>query len=301
MFSSVAGTLGSPGQANYAAANAFLDALAHHRHAKGLPATTIAWGAWERGMAEGPADLARMERMGMRALPPDVGLQLFDAARDTADPVPVAVPLDAAALRARARDGTLPPILSALVRARPRRAGDAAGSLQRRLSGVPESKRPEIVLDMVRDQVASVRGLESREVVKPNLAFKEMGFDSLAAVELRNGLTRLTGIRLPATLVFDHPTPAAVAEHMLGQLPRSDTARPAIEDEFDRIERLLQDAATDEQTRTRLEARVRAFNARVQSLLRGSGDPEDGGPDEDLESASNEEMFALIDKEIGAS
>jgi acyl carrier protein len=211
------------------------------------------------------------------------------------------VRLDSAALRARARAGALPPILSGLVRARPRRGDDSTDSLQRRLSGVPESKWPEIVVDMVRDQVASVRGLESREAVKPDLAFKDMGFDSLAAVELRNGLTRSTGIRLPATVVFDHPTPAAVAEHMLGRLSRAGTARPAIEDEFDRIERLLQDAPTDEQTRTRVEARVRAFNARVQSLLMGSGDSEDGAPDEDLESASNEEMFALIDKEIGAS
>jgi hypothetical protein len=128
-----------------------------------------------------------------------------------------------------------------------------------------------------------------------------MGFDSLAAVELRNGLTRSTGIRLPATLVFDHPTPAAVAEHMLGRLPRAGAARPAIEEEFDRIERLLQELATDEQARPRVEARVRAFNARVHSLLTGSIDQDDGGPEGDLESVSDEEMFALIDKEIGAS
>jgi len=154
---------------------------------------------------------------------------------------------------------------------------------------------------MVRDQVASVRGLESRAAVRPDLAFKEMGFDSLAAVELRNGLTRSTGIRLPATLVFDHPTPAAVAEHLLGRLARVDgPQQPAIEDEFDRIEQLLQHAAGDEHTRTRVEARLRAFNARVQSLLTTTGDAEDGEPDDDLESASNEEMFALIDKEIGA-
>jgi len=102
--------------------------------------------------------------------------------------------------------------------------------------------------------------------------------------------------------VFDHPSPAAVAEYMLGQVPRGeDAARPKIEDEFDRIERLLQEVASDERTRPRLEARVRAFNRRVQSLLAGSRDAEDGGPADDLDSVSNEEMFALIDKEIGAS
>jgi hypothetical protein len=139
--------------------------------------------------------------------------------------------------------------------------------------------------------------------VKPTLAFKEMGFDSLAAVELRNGLMRSTGMRLPSTLVFDHPTPAAVAEHVLGRLRRtgSSSARPAIEEEFERIERLLEEAATDDRTRARMEARVRVFNARAQRLLTGSRDAEDDGASKDLGSVSNEEIFALIDKEIGAS
>jgi polyene macrolide polyketide synthase len=301
LFSSIAATVGSPGQANYSAANAFLDALAHHRVTRGLAATAMAWGPWERGMAAGQdeADRARAQRMGMTPLADEEGLALFDASLTAGEAVLVPVRLDTAALRA-AGEGLLPPILSGLIRVRSEGGGDATGSLQRRLSGVPESKWSAIVLDMVRDQVASVRGLESGDAVKPDLAFKEMGFDSLAAVELRNGLTRSTGIRLPATLVFDHPTPSAVAEHVLGRLPRPD-AGPSIEDEFDRIERLLHDASMDERTRSRMEARVRTFNSRVQSLLMGSSDGDDGDRDEDLGSVSNEEVFALIDKEIGAS
>ena len=305
LFSSIAGTLGSPGQGNYSAANAFLDALARERHGRGLPASSLVWGAWEQagGMAgdRPAADKERIRRLGAELLTNDEGLALFDAALRSHEPAPVLVRLDTAALRAQARDRALPPILSGLVRARAERVRDDTGSLQRRLSEVPESKWAEIVLDTVRDQVASVRGLESRDAVKPDLPFKDMGFDSLAAVELRNGLTRSTGIRLPATLVFDHPTPAAVAEHMLGQLPRADTGRPAIEEEFDRIERVLRESTADEETRRRVEARVRAFNTRVHSFLTGSRDAEDGEPVEDLESVSNEEIFALIDKEIGAS
>jgi hypothetical protein len=127
-----------------------------------------------------------------------------------------------------------------------------------------------------------------------------MGFDSLAAVELRNGLIRATRLELPATLVFDYPTPAAVAEYVLEQLPRGGgAARPAaIDGEFDRIERVLEEAAGDERARARIEARLRALNARVQGLLSAAGDAADGDADADLEAVSDEEMFALIDEEV---
>jgi len=207
--------------------------------------------------------------------------------------------LNAKALGSLQEAGVLPPILEGLARSRPRGAGKSRASLQRRLSGVPEPKWPQIVLDMVRDHVASVRGLDSGEAVRADLAFKEMGFDSLSAVELRNSLARATDIRLPATLVFDYPTPAAVAEHLLGHLDRSGRSGPAIEDEFDRIEQLLHEVATDEQNRNRVEARVRAFNARVQNLLLNPDAAGNGASDDDLASASDDEIFELIDKEIG--
>jgi len=193
------------------------------------------------------------------------------------------------------------------VRARPARR-EATETLQKRLASVPEEEWPAVVLDLVRDQIAAVRGLESRDAVEPQLAFKEMGFDSLAAVELRNGLMRSTKLQLPATLVFDHPTPQAVAQHMLEQLgPISGgggngAAKPPIDAEFTRVERLLESMATDDRGRAEVEARLRAFNARVRRLLdtNGGGDAPDDDGDTDLSAVSDEEMFAMIDEELGA-
>jgi NAD(P)-dependent dehydrogenase (short-subunit alcohol dehydrogenase family)/acyl carrier protein len=308
IFSSFAATLGSPGQANYAAGNAFADALAQRRHASGLAAKSLVWGAWAEagGMTRdrSEADAARIRRLGAALLTEAEGLALFDAALDADDELPVLVRLESGTLRGMARDGVLPPILSGLVRTRPTRSGEAADSLQRRLSGVPEADWPETVLDLVRDQIAAVLGLESRDEVEPQVAFKEMGFDSLAGVELRNRLLRSTRLQLPATLVFDHPTPASVAEYMLGQLPKGGgggAERPPIDGEFDRIERLVQEIATDERTRAQVETRLRAFNARIQSFLVDPGESADADLDEDLEAVSDEEMFALIDKELGPS
>jgi short-subunit dehydrogenase/acyl carrier protein len=308
IFSSFAATLGSPGQANYAAANAFADALTQLRRASGLAAQSLVWGPWSDagGMTRdrSAADDARIRRLGAAWLSDDEGLALFDAAVEGGEPVPLLVRIDAAELRVTVRDGALPPILSGLVRSEPEpgRADEATGLLQRRLSDVSESARPEVVLEIVLDQVASVLALESREAVEPQLAFGEMGFDSLSAVELRNGLMRATGLALPATLVFDHPTPSAVAEYVLGQLPRDEVAQPQLELEFERIERLLREMTTDAQARPQVEERVRAFNTRVRGLLAAAGrDPRQDDEAADLAAASDEEMFALIDDEVGAA
>ncbi|MEA2373149.1 MAG: hypothetical protein QOH12_3543, partial [Solirubrobacteraceae bacterium] len=304
MFSSFAATIGSPAQGNYSAANACIDALAQRRHAAGLPAKSLVWGPWsEAGGMTGDrnaAETARIARLGAQPMSDEEGLALFDAVLDLDDPLPLLARLDTAALLVRARDGALPAILGGLVSARRPRAGEAADSLQRRLSALPEPAWAEIVLDTVRDQIASVLGLGSRESVDPQRAFKDMGFDSLAAVELRGGLTRATRIALPATLIYDYPTPTAVAEHVLGKLAGAGAGRPTIESEFDRIERLLQGLVTDERTRRQVDVRLRAFNTRVQTLLAHA---ENGhrADDEDLDSVSDEEMFKLIDKEFGVA
>jgi polyketide synthase 12 len=218
LFSSVAALIGSPGQANYAAANAALDALAARRRAEGLPASSLAWGLWAgvTGMAGelGEADLARLERTGVSALSAELGLELFDQSLGSDAALLVPVRLDPAALRARARAGMLPALLRGLVRA-PARHGGSGGSLAQRLAGVAEADRARVVLELVQAQVASVLGHASAAAVDPDRAFKELGFDSLGAVELRNRLAQVTGVRLPATLVFDHPTPAAIARHLL--------------------------------------------------------------------------------------
>ncbi|TDC41334.1 KR domain-containing protein, partial [Micromonospora sp. KC207] len=211
--------MGSPGQGNYAAANAFLDALAAHRRAAGLPATSLAWGMWAEGMA-GTLDraaLARWARTGIEAFPAATGLALFDAAQRLGPAVVVPVELNRTTLRGQARTGTLAPLLRGLVRTPARRAVPG-GSLAQRLAAVPVADREQVVRELVQAQVAAVLGHASPGAVEPGRAFKEIGFDSLASVELRNRLVEATGVRLPSTLVFDHPTPQAVARLLVAEV-----------------------------------------------------------------------------------
>ena len=223
LFSSIAGTLGGAGQSAYAAANASLDALALHRRAQGLAATSLAWGPWAApGMAEGlrEADRERMARGGIRALSPEQGLELLDAALELDRPTLLPVGLDIGALRTAARERRLPLLLGELVRApAARRAGPARarGSLARRLAALAPEERERAVVELVREHAAAVLGHASAQAVAPEQAFKDLGLDSLAAVELRNRLAAECDLRLPATLVFDHPTPAALARFLLAE------------------------------------------------------------------------------------
>ncbi|MFI2518909.1 type I polyketide synthase, partial [Streptomyces tubercidicus] len=221
LFSSVAGVLGGPGQANYAAANAFLDALALHRRALGLPATTVAWGLWEDGGLTahlGDTDLRRIARNGVRALSAEQGAALFDAALTRDGAAFVAARFDFGTLRRRS--GDISPVLRDLVRAPARRtaAGDGgsdeagAGEWLAQLS-TAEAERA--LLDLVRTHAATVLGHESVAAVPSDGVFKDLGFDSLTAVELRNRLNDLTGLRLAPTVAFDHPTAESLAGHLL--------------------------------------------------------------------------------------
>ncbi|MDT0616238.1 type I polyketide synthase [Streptomyces lancefieldiae] len=226
LFSSATGALDAAGQGSYAAANLFLDALARHRHSQGLPALSMAWGLWgEDGMAAGLSgtDRARIERTGVGALTTEEGLALFDAALAADGPVLAPLRLDPAALRARAADEQLPSVLRDLVRrpAARRTAGHGPVPFAAKLAGLPADQRVPYVLRVVCAEVAAVLGHESAADVEPRRAFSDFGFDSLTAVEFRNRLAAVTGGRLPATLVFDHPTPQALAAHLVA---RADTA-----------------------------------------------------------------------------
>ncbi|WP_030992164.1 type I polyketide synthase [Streptomyces sp. NRRL WC-3744] len=227
LFSSAAGTLDASGQGNYAAANVFLDALAAHRAGLGLPATSLAWGLWSgggMGAALDQAGVQRIERSGIGALDPDEALELFDAAVATASPALVPVRLDTAALRRRGDD--VPAVLRTLAGLTTRADGDdRARTLGERLAGLPAADHEHTVLEAVRTEVAAVLGHAGPAAVEPRRAFTELGFDSLAAVELRNRLNAVCGLRLPSTLIFDYATPAALAGHLLERL-LPDTADP---------------------------------------------------------------------------
>ncbi|WP_306750987.1 SDR family NAD(P)-dependent oxidoreductase, partial [Saccharothrix yanglingensis] len=220
LFSSAGGVFGAAGQANYAAANAFLDALPSvHRGA-----VSLAWGAWAlpAGMAGAldEADLTRMARAGLPALTPDEGLALLDASVGAGRGAVVPVRLDPAAVRA---SGVVPPLLRGLVRTgRTGAASAGAVDLTRRLAGLAPAERVEVVSDLVRAQAALVLGHAGAELIDPTRAFSDLGFDSLTALDLRNRLGAVTGLRLAGTLVFDYPTAGALAGHLLDELLGAD-------------------------------------------------------------------------------
>ncbi|SBT43804.1 Acyl transferase domain-containing protein [Micromonospora auratinigra] len=303
LFSSSAGWVAGAGQGNYAAGNLFLDALAQRRRAEGLPATSLAFGLWATGTGMGghldEADLHRMRRLGMPAMDTDEALALFDAAvgTDRATLVPVRIDLDAL----RRRTDPLPAVLRGLVRTPARRAaaGTAGGggtALVDRLAGLSDADRDTLLLDLVRTHAAAVLGFPGPASIEPGRAFKDLGFDSLAAVEFRNVLSTVTGLRLPATLVFDHPEPATLARALKAELvlPDADPADAVLAD-LDRLEKALTEVPTGEQARlvARLEAVLRGWQDRV-------GDPDDETR-RDYDSATDEELFEVLENELGIS
>ncbi|MGX1630254.1 SDR family NAD(P)-dependent oxidoreductase, partial [Streptomyces albidoflavus] len=233
LFSSAAATLGSAGQAGYGAANAFLDTLAEHRRAQGLPAVSMAWGLWAElsGMTGQLAEteLTRMVRGGVGALSSAEGLALFDAARGSGAAAVMPAALDLDALRTQSDSGELPPLLSALVPSRPTSAtvAEPAGpSLAERLGGLGATERERELLALVRTEVAMLLGHAGPEKVEPDRHFLELGVDSLAALRLRNRLNARTGLRLPTSVVFDQPSPGALARHLAGHFTdRTEGAR----------------------------------------------------------------------------
>ncbi|MGW9287220.1 type I polyketide synthase [Streptomyces albidoflavus] len=235
LFSAAAGVFGNAGQGAYAAANAVLDGLAQHRRSLGLAGQSLAWGLWAEasGMTGhlDDADRRRLSRSGSAALSTEEALRAFDAALGHPAPLLLPVRLDLGHVRARAREAGVPPLLRGLVTA-PRRRAPGAGAGQPVGSGaewaaLPAAERDHAVLTAVRDLVASVLGHAGRETIEVHRPFKDFGFDSLTAVELRNRLTNATGLRLPATLVFDHPTPAALADHLSRTLAPEEHPAPS--------------------------------------------------------------------------
>ncbi|GAA0964672.1 hypothetical protein GCM10009555_002300 [Acrocarpospora macrocephala] len=303
LFSSLAGVLGNPGQGNYAAANVFLDALAAHRRTAGLPGVSVAWGLWdtESGMSGtlSEADTARLARSGIAPLTVEQGLDLLDAALGSPEPLVVAVRWDTAGLRARAEAGDLPPMVRGLVRV-PRRAaagGPAAGStggLGDRLAGMAQPDALRLLTDTVRAHVAAVLAHGNAASVGVDRAFNELGFDSLTAVELRNRLNAETGLTLPATLVFDHPTVNALTDYLFKSLaPAAPSPEEMLRGALERVESMITAAAGDA-IRNKVVAILQSGLNRFTAA--GTADDPDDVADK-IDSASDEEIFALIDNE----
>ncbi|MDO2386656.1 type I polyketide synthase, partial [Mycobacterium avium subsp. hominissuis] len=229
MFSSIAGLAGASGQGNYAAGNSFLDGLAAHRRAHGLPAISLGWGLWDQASAMtgglGAADLARFGRDGIVAMSSQEALELMDTALIVDEPFLLPAHIDLAALRVKFDGGTLPPMFVDLINAPTRRqvddslaAAKSKSALLQRLEGLPEDEQQAVLLDLVRSNIATVLGSSSPEAIHPDRAFQELGFDSLTAVEMRNRLKAATGLALSPTLIFDYPNSAALAGYMYREL-----------------------------------------------------------------------------------
>ncbi|MFH9818982.1 SDR family NAD(P)-dependent oxidoreductase [Streptomyces sp. NPDC017230] len=323
MYSSSSALFGSPGQGGYAAANAFLDAFAGYRRSLGLPAVSLAWGLWAgdsrmAGHLDQSGMHRRLARGGVLPLTDAEGLTLFDAAQAADSPLQVPIRLNHAAVRAA---GPVPAFLSTLVqggttetaRHTPQEAPAQADTLTDRLAGLSAQEQEELLLDTVRAHAAAVLGHGGPDGIAADRAFKETGFDSLTAVEMRNRVAAATGLRLPATLVFDHPTPLALAAHLRAELAPEDTGTPLPADaggrsvmtELDRLEALFgalvgqaaDGTAPDATTHQEIAGRLTALTGLWQGIggTQGTHTADETTADS-LQDADDDEIFAFIDE-----
>ncbi|WP_338320464.1 SDR family NAD(P)-dependent oxidoreductase, partial [Streptomyces lonarensis] len=307
LFSSVAGLIGNAGQANYAAANTFLDGLASHRRAQGLPALSLAWGLWQQTSgitaALDPVGRARLGRGGIAPLPTAQALGLLDLAISSDRALLVPARLDVG--RLGEGDAHVPAVLHKLVRSRTRRAaqGDASapGTLRQRLASGDEAKQLEILLSYLRGQVAAILGHGSPDAIDVDRGFLEMGLDSLTTVEFRNNLNEATGLRLPPTTLFDYPTPTQLAAMLRAEMaPESAPAElpQVLVAELDRLESSLHTVVPD--IRTALAARLQGFLLKLNGT--GGAEGEQGqGSAMKIDAATDDEIFDFIDNELGLS
>jgi NADPH:quinone reductase-like Zn-dependent oxidoreductase/acyl carrier protein len=307
LFSSLSGVIGSAGQGNYAAGNAFLDALAQHRRHRGLPGASMAWGPWTPEVGQvGSLSAVDLRRFAHSATPPmsvEQGLELFDRALQAGRPVLGLTRLHTPVLRAQPE---LPALWRTLAGGPGRRAAaetppDSEG-FAARLAGLAPAEREGVLVDLVRAHAAAVLGYATGEQIPPDQAFRELGFDSLTAVELRNRLQAAIGESLPATVVFDYPTPARLAEYLMTPLGKTqgsasvDVSTVSVLSDLERLEGLLSTVRVAGEGR-------RAITNRLRSLLANWSANNDGPagavrPIKDWETP--DEVFEFIDNEFGA-
>ncbi|MFF5257264.1 SDR family NAD(P)-dependent oxidoreductase [Streptomyces leeuwenhoekii] len=317
LFSSVAGAVGNPGQANYAAANAVLDALAQRRRAHGLAATSISWGPWAgAGMAEG--DIADgLARRGVTAMPAATALAAFAAAAGSADAGFLYADIDWDRFLEQEGGEWRQPLFDEVSSARTgakttapadeATADAAASALRRRLVTVPAAERERLLLDLVRKETAAALGRHGLDQVRPSGGFIDLGVDSLTAVRLRNRLRAATGLSLPTTLLFDHPTPLALARHLGAALDAGpatgteNTAAPTADSllaQVSGLEHVLASAPPEPKVREQIVERLQVLIAQWRP---DASHPVTAHEGTDLDDASDEELFGLIGEEFGIS
>ncbi|MEW2236486.1 SDR family NAD(P)-dependent oxidoreductase, partial [Streptomyces sp. NPDC024062] len=302
LFSSLTATVGGAGQANYAAANAYLDALAEHRHAAGLPATSVAWGPWGGdGMAAHGTVRASARAMGMSLLDPDTALTALGRALDGGDTTVTVADVDWSVF-APAFTSTRPsPLLSALPEARRTTSGpdgaNAADGFAGKLAGLTGGERERALNDLVCGQAATVLGYGDAGAVEPTTAFRDLGFDSLTSVDLRNRISGAAGVPLPATLIFDYATPAALAKYLGTELAGADTSVDSVVAELERVAARLGDLTAEDLEQSRVTTRLQTLLKDLDKTLGQDAAAVTGR----LEEASADDVFAFIDKELGSA
>ncbi|MFJ2095325.1 type I polyketide synthase [Streptomyces sp. NPDC087901] len=303
LFSSGAAVWGSAGQAAYAAANAHLDALAHSRRARGLTATSVAWSSWQGGMVDAELS-AVMERIGAPAMDPDLAIGALKQALEHDESHLVVAEFDWSRFAPTYTLARPRPLLDALddvteiLSAEPDSAASGADGLMARLAGLSVAERGRALLDLVRTRVATLLGYDAPSQLDPQRAFEDLGFDSVAAVELRQALTAATGTQLPATLVFDYATPTALADHLHTRLfPDSDDTATPILAEVDRFEELVGALDMEEIRSSRITSRLQTLLDTLTTLQ--SGETGVAAVRDSLDEASADDVLAFIDQELG--
>jgi acyl transferase domain-containing protein/acyl carrier protein len=297
LFSSIAGVWGSGGQSAYAAANAFLDGLAERRRTRGLVATSIAWGPWAQGgmAAEGEAE-EYLRLRGLTALPPERAIPALQQALDLDETVLTVADVrwdrfvaGFTVARPSALLSDLPEVVRAQAEVVPQQDG-AIDALREKLAGVKVVDRTGVLVDLVCTEAAAALGHPSMDAVAPGRKFRDLGFDSLTGVELRNRLNAGTGLHLRATSVFDFPTAEALAEHMLAELAldAAPATLPAF-DQLDQLEEFVLSVPAADVLHT-VATRLRRLLAKCES-----GEQVDS----DIDDATADDIFELIDLELG--
>ncbi|MCC3772081.1 SDR family NAD(P)-dependent oxidoreductase, partial [Streptomyces sp. UNOC14_S4] len=321
LFSHFSAVFGAPGQGNQAPGNAYLQAFAERRRAEGLPATTLSWGPWGDGSTVDGAIGDRMRRHGINEMAPEPAVTALRHALDRDETALTVIDMDwrrftlaFTADRPRPLLHELPEAFRVVeeMRAEASASADAGPALAQQLAGLPETERERVLLELVRGAVAAVLGHADASAIEAGRAFKELGFDSLTAVELRNRLGAASGLKLPAALIFDHPTPAAVAAYLRAEVvPDEADGGASVLEELDRLEAAIATSTPDNITRARI-------TMRLQSLLGKWHEGPDSGPAgpapataaaapapgaaevvEEPRSASDDELFDFINKGLG--